>query len=112
MVPKLLRKVRIAVGRLPLLRDRLSVPAPYPKGERHIQQFTFGAIVRLLEENGLEVTAPEGRSCFLAPVFPFSLCRKWSALLWPLEWLDMTLADYLPRSTVCGWYFRCRRRPE
>ena len=110
LVPALLRKVRLAVGRLPVLRDRLPVPAPYPKGERHIQQFTFGRIVRLLKENGLEVLPPEGRSCFLAPVFPFSLCRRWSGLLWPLESLDMALADKLPRFAACGWYFRCRRR--
>lgn len=110
LVPALLRRARLAAGMLPGLRDRLAEPAPYPKGERHIQQFTFGRIVGLLEENGLEVLAPDGRSCFLAPVFPFSLCRRWSGLLWPLEQLDMALADKLPRFAACGWYFRCRRR--
>jgi SAM-dependent methyltransferase len=109
LVPALLRWIRLAAGRLPFLRKRLPVPAPYPKGERHIQQFTYRSITRLLEQSGLEVVAPEGRSCFLAPVFPFSLCRRWSGLLWPLESLDMALADKLPRFASCGWYFRCRR---
>jgi SAM-dependent methyltransferase len=106
--PELLRRLRIRLAGLPWLRNR-PLPAPYAKGERHIQQFTFGAITRLLAENGLEPLPPEGRSCFLAPVFPFSVCRRFPGPLWPLEALDTALADRLPRAAACGWYFRCRR---
>jgi len=108
LVPDLWRRLRIRLGRLPWFRHR-PVPPPHAKGERHIQQFTFRAITRLLEGSGLAVLPPEGRSCFLAPVFPLSACRRWSGLLWPLEALDTALADRLPRAAVCGWYFRCRR---
>lgn len=107
LVPGLLRGLRLRAGRLPPFRGR-PAPAPYPQGERHVQRFTFRRIRRLVEECGLELVPPVGHSCFLAPVFPFSLCRRWPRLLWPLEALDLALADRLPLSAVSGWYLRCR----